>query len=152
MKRFPFILALLFTFSLQSIGQNLFLTGIVKNAQSGETLPSASIVIKGTSTGTTTNVDGFFTLLNLPGKKFTLNAFYVGCHPFEMEVDLDKLKGRLEIIMQPSNIEIDEVFVTAKAYKMIKATEGVSITHRFENLTKFWTGGCFSLFTIVARN
>lgn len=121
-------MALFLTFSLHSFGQNLLLTGIVKNAQSGETLPSASIVIKGTSTGTTSNVDGFFTLLNLPGKKFTLNAFYVGCHPFEMEVDLEKIKGRLEINMQPSNIEIDEVFVTAKAYKMIKANEGVSVT------------------------
>lgn len=128
MKRTAFILALLFTFSLSSIAQNLLLTGIVKNSESGETLPSASIVIKETSTGTTSNVDGFFTLLNLPGKKFTLNVFYVGCHPVEMEVDLDKIKGRLEINMQPSNIEIDEVFVSAKSYKMIKATEGVSET------------------------
>ena len=119
---------MLFSFSIHSYGQGLLLTGIVKSAQSGETLPSASIVIKGTTTGTTTNVDGFFTVLNLPGKKFTINVFYVGYHPLEMEIDIDKIKGRLEINMQPSNIEIEEVFVSAKAYKMIKATEGVSAT------------------------
>lgn len=28
--------------------------------------------------------------------------------------------------MYPSNIEIEEIFVTAKSYKMSKATEGVS--------------------------
>ena len=113
-------------FTMNSFAQNLLLTGVVKNAESGETLPSANIIVKGTAIGTATNVDGFFTLLNLPGKKFTLNIFYVGCHAIEMEVDLDKIEGRLTIEMQPSNIEIDEVFVTAKSYKMMKATEGVS--------------------------
>jgi len=113
-------------FTMNSFAQNLLLTGVVKNAESGETLPSANIIVKGTAIGTATNVDGFFTLLNLPGKKFTLNIFYVGCHAIEMDVDLDKIEGRLTIEMQPSNIEIDEVFVTAKSYKMMKATEGVS--------------------------
>jgi hypothetical protein len=113
-------------FTMNSFAQNLLLTGVVKNAESGETLPSANIIVKGTAIGTATNVDGFFTLLNLPEKKFTLNIFYVGCHAIEMEVDLDKIEGRLTIEMQPSNIEIDEVFVTAKSYKIMKATEGVS--------------------------
>jgi hypothetical protein len=83
-------------------------------------------VVKGTSIGTTTNVDGFFTLLNLSKKKFMLNVFYVGCHPAEIEVNLEKIKGKLIIEMKPLNIEIDEVFVSARSYKMIKATEGVS--------------------------
>ncbi len=127
MKKILIILAILFSFStINSFAQNLLLTGVVKNAENGETLPAANIVIKGTAIGTATNVDGFFTLLNLPEKKFTLNVFYVGCHAIEMEVDLDKIEGRLVIEMQPSNIEIDEVFVTAKSYKMMKATEGVS--------------------------
>ncbi len=127
MKKILIILAILFSFSTNSsFAQKLLLTGVVTNSESGETLPSANIIVKGTSIGTSTNVDGFFTLLNLPEKKFTLNVFYVGCHPIEMDVDLDKIEGRLTIKMQPSNIEIDEVFVTAKSYKMMKATEGVS--------------------------
>lgn len=127
MNKILIILAMLISFStLNSFAQNLLLTGVVKNAESGETLPSANIIVKGSAIGTATNVDGFFTLLNLPEKKFTLNVFYVGCHAIEMEVDLDKIEGRLVIEMQPSNIEIDEVFVTAKSYKMMKATEGVS--------------------------
>ena len=129
-KPIPFTRSLamaIFSFSTMNLfAQNLLLTGVVKNAEDGETLPSANILVKGTSTGTTTNVDGFFTLLNLPDKKFTLNVFYVGCHPAEIDVNLDELKGRLVIEMQPSNIEIDEVIVSAKTYKMIKATENVS--------------------------
>ncbi|MCF6358065.1 MAG: TonB-dependent receptor [Draconibacterium sp.] len=127
MNKILIILTMLILFStINSFAQNLLLTGVVKNAESGETLPSANIIVKGTSIGTTSNVDGFFTLLNLPGKKFTLNVFYVGCHPLEIDVNLDYFEGRLEIKMQPSNIEIEEVFVTAKSYKMMKATEGVS--------------------------
>ena len=129
MKKIFVILLLFFSLSgANSFAQDLLLTGIVTNAKSGETLPAANVVVKGTSIGTATNVDGYFTLLNLPSKKFTLNVFYVGCHPLEMEIDLDKIDGRLNVEMQPSNIEIDEVYVSAKAYKMIKATEGVSAT------------------------
>ncbi len=122
------IVLILFSFSIMNLfaQEELILTGVVRNAENNETLPSANIVVKGTNIGTTTNVDGFFTLLNLPGKKFTLNVFYVGCHPLELDVNLDYLDGRLEIEMQPTNIEIEEVFVTAKTYKMMKATEGVS--------------------------
>ncbi len=127
MNKILIILAILISFStINSFAQNLLLTGVVKNAESGETLPSANIIVKGSAIGTATNVDGFFTLLNLPEKKFTLNVFYVGCHAVEMEIDLDKIEGRLIVEMQPSNIEIDEIFVTAKSYKMMKATEGVS--------------------------
>lgn len=129
MKNIYVILVLFFSLSgINSFAQDLLLTGIVRNAKSGETLPAANVVVKGTSIGTATNVDGYFTLLNLPSKKFTLNVFYVGCHPMELEIDLDKIEGRLSIEMQPSNIEIKEVFVSAKAYKMIKATESVSTT------------------------
>ena len=122
------IVLILFSFSIMNLvaQEELILTGVVRNAENNETLPSANIIVKGTNIGTTTNVDGFFTLLNLPGKKFTLNVFYVGCHPLEIDVNLDYFDGRLEIEMQPSNIEIEEVFVTAKTYKMMKATEGVS--------------------------
>lgn len=126
MKQILLVLTLLSLFlTFNTIGQNI-LTGVIKNAENGETLPAANIVVKGTAIGTATNVDGFFTLLNLPDKKFTLNVFYVGCHAVELDIDLDKVDGRLLIEMQPSNIEIDEVFITAKAYKMMKATEGVS--------------------------
>ena len=127
MKKFLFALALLISFSVaKTNAQGLLLTGVVKNADDGETLPAANIIIKGTSIGTSTNVDGFFTLLNLPDKEFTLNVFYVGCHPLEINVNLDEIKGRLEIEMQPNNIEIDEILVSARSYKMIKATEEVS--------------------------
>jgi hypothetical protein len=127
MKRILFFLPLvLLLLGLKSNAQDFLLTGIVKNAETGETLPNANIIVKGTSIGTVSNVDGFFTLLGLQKKKFILNVFYVGCHPVEMEVDLDKIKGRLNVGMYPSNIEIEEVFVTARTYKMIKATEGVS--------------------------
>jgi ferric enterobactin receptor len=126
MKKLLLIIGLFSFFLMNTIAQKNLLTGVVKNSENGETLPSASIVIKGTSLGTTTNVDGFFTLLDLPSEQFTLNVFYMGYHPVLLDVDLSKVKGRLVIEMQPSSIEIDEVLVSSKSYKMIKATETVS--------------------------
>jgi len=116
----------LFFITASVLAQNRMLSGIVKSAENEETLPSANIMVKGTNIGTTSNVDGFFTLLNLPDDKVTLNVFYVGYHPIEVTVDLNEQKDGVVIALQPNDIELDGVVVSSQSYKMIKATEGVS--------------------------
>ena len=60
----PFLLLL--TFHFQLIAQNSrTISGIIKDAMSGERLPLATITINGTSRGTTSNVDGHFSLLDV---------------------------------------------------------------------------------------
>ncbi len=124
-KQLILILNLIFFVTI-SEAQSRILTGIIKNATNGESLPSANILVKGTSLGTTSNVDGYFTLFNLPSDKFTITVFYVGYHTVEIPVDLSALNKRLVVEMQPVNIDIGEVVVTSQSYKMIKASEGVS--------------------------
>ena len=58
--------------------RNFTLTGIVRDQSTGETLPFAAIQVKGTTLGTTTNADGYFTLLKVPDDTSTLVVQYVG--------------------------------------------------------------------------
>jgi hypothetical protein len=77
MKKFtPLILLLIAWGPLQAIAQTL-VKGVVTDATRGDKLPGVSIVVKGTSTGTSSNVDGSYSL-QLPTPEATLVFSYVG--------------------------------------------------------------------------
>ncbi|MBS1563397.1 MAG: carboxypeptidase-like regulatory domain-containing protein, partial [Bacteroidetes bacterium] len=54
----------------------------------GNTLPGASVTIKGTTIGTTTDLSGNFTLLDVKEGKYTIVINYLGYAPFESEVEV----------------------------------------------------------------
>ena len=64
---------LFFTLSLNA-QRNI--SGVVKGEDNQERLPFADIIIKGTNTGTSTNVDGYFSLIDLPDTAMTLQVLY----------------------------------------------------------------------------
>lgn len=76
-------LALIFLFL---IGFSTFLwagitgkiTGTVKDAQSGNPLPGVNVLLEGTQIGAATDIDGNFTILNVPPGRYTLLARMIG--------------------------------------------------------------------------
>ena len=77
------ILTPLFAFNILS-AQVRTVTGVVKDA-SGETIIAASVIVKGTSIGTVTNIDGVYKLDVSPNAK-TLVISYVGMKTKEVEI------------------------------------------------------------------
>ena len=119
---------LLFTFSLLSL--TLFaqrnISGVVKSEENQERLPFADIIIKGTSDGTTTNVDGYFSLIDVPEEALTLQVLYVGYAPIDLPIpagtdDIQNLDVQLS-----SGVILDEVVVSGKSFKVMNASEGLS--------------------------
>ena len=81
MKKQLFTLLLLLACVSLGWSQNRRVTGTVTDGNTGETLPGVSILVKGSSVGTTTNTDGKFTI-NVPDKKETAIIFsFVGYLP-----------------------------------------------------------------------
>ena len=65
MKKIIYYLSFLFLFFatiVQSYGQGIQVTGKVTDAAIGESIPGVSILVKNTSTGTTTDLDGMYSL------------------------------------------------------------------------------------------
>lgn len=81
--------------------------GQVTDVQTGETMPGVNIVIKGTSTGTSTDVDGQFEL-TVPSLNDTLVLSFIGYQRREVP-----LNGRsyVDVALQPQAISGDEVVV-----------------------------------------
>jgi ferric enterobactin receptor len=92
---------------------NFTLTGIIRDQSTSEALPFASIQIKGTTLGTTTNADGYFTLLKVPSDTNTLIVQYVGYQKTPVFLTPESSKKNLTIDIRPQSQTLSEVKVTA---------------------------------------
>ena len=83
---------------------------------SGEPLPGVQIVIEGTSTGTVTDIDGYYDIINVRPGTYALVFKYVGfadTRVQEVEVTVDKTTT-IDVTMREEVIEGEEVVVTAE--------------------------------------
>ncbi|MCB0664822.1 MAG: SusC/RagA family TonB-linked outer membrane protein, partial [Saprospiraceae bacterium] len=88
------------------VAQDQVIHGIVKDALTGDPLIGVNVVIKGTTTGTTTDLDGSFSLNASPGA--TLVFTYIGYRPQELSIDSQQA---LEINLEQEITGLDEVVV-----------------------------------------
>lgn len=92
---------------------------------SGEPLSYANIVIKSKGTGTSTNVDGFFTLYGIPSDTSVLQFSYVGYKI--KEAPYNQLAGKnVTVALEPLSTSLSEVVIQAEASNYIDVQEGVS--------------------------
>ena len=79
MKRMYLLFALsLFAVAQAFAGTTGKVAGVVKDAQTGEVLPGANVVVVGTRLGATTDVDGAYFILNVPPGILEVQASMVG--------------------------------------------------------------------------
>ncbi len=71
------VFSLIFFLIFQSftLAQSGSIQGTVKDKNTGEALPGANVVVKGTSLGAATDLDGKFLIRNLPVGKQTMDNF-----------------------------------------------------------------------------
>ena len=80
-----FLVMLSMTISM-AFAQSVTISGTVTDKQTNETLPGVSINVKGKSIGTSSNVDGKFTLSTSENTPFTVVVSYLGYKTIEQEV------------------------------------------------------------------
>ena len=86
------------------IQDELSVTGKVSD-KSGESLPGVTVVIKGSSNGTITDVDGKYTLTNVPANAILVYSF-VGMKTQEVQV---LGKTAIDVVMEDEFVGLDEV-------------------------------------------
>ena len=107
---------LLITFTGRA--QEAMIRGMVTDSISGEGLPYASLVFKGTTTGTATDLDGHFNL-SRPHQTQTLEVSYLGYNTQQITVTPSH-QGSLNITLSPIGITLQEVIVKPKKEKYSK--------------------------------
>ena len=95
------------------------------NDEQGETIIGASVIIKGEDTGTTSDMDGRFTLEAPEGAILVIS--YIGYHTQEVKV---RKRSLLRVVLKEDNQLLDEVVVvgygTVKKSDLTGAVSGVS--------------------------
>lgn len=98
-------------------------SGYVEDAQSREKLFGATILITGTTTGTTTNFYGYFSL-QLPDNQQDITVSFVGYQAFDYHFNL-KNDTTLTIQLEPT-VELQEVVIEGRKEEAIQLSPQVS--------------------------
>ena len=111
----------------QKISKNITVSGVLKDEHTGESLPFATILISGTNKGTTTNVDGRFTLFDVPTDTSQLDISYIGYRSKTIllypSMDMDNLL----LTLQSGSLQIEEITIAAvRKEQLIRASAGIS--------------------------
>lgn len=87
-------------------------SGVVLSAEDQEPIVGATIMVKGTHIGTVTDIDGNFSLGDIPSSAKRLLISYVGMKAQEVDI-----KPVVKVTLQSDSQAIDEVVVTAMGMK-----------------------------------
>ena len=124
MRKFTLFLALMFFIGMQVVqAQTSTITGTVTNAVDGSTIPGVSVVVKGTTFGTTTDLQGKYTL-NVPPDSEILIFSFVGMKTTEREIAGQSV---INVEMEPEITAIEGVVVTAIGITREKKALGYSV-------------------------
>lgn len=83
-------------------------TGVVLDSSTDEPLIGATLLVEGTTIGTTTDADGKFTLTGVPSSAKKIKVSYIGMQPVSVTI-----KPNLIIRLESDALAIDEVIVVA---------------------------------------
>jgi outer membrane receptor protein involved in Fe transport len=121
------LLAIAFTFPLLS-GTTGKIDGKIIDKANGEPQIGANIVIVGTSMGVSSDVEGQYTILNVPPGVYSVQVTFVGYKRITVEdvrVYIDQT-ARVDIAMESQAIELGETIVMAER-KLIKSDVATSV-------------------------
>jgi TonB-linked SusC/RagA family outer membrane protein len=132
MRKLTFLLACLFLIGVGLVNaQSRTVSGKVLSAEDGQPVIGASVMVKGTTTGTITGVNGDFSL-PVQGNASKLVISFVGMKTIEVDA-----KDGLVVSMESDALTIDELVVTALGIQRQKRELGYSTANiKSDELTK----------------
>jgi len=122
MKKVTLLLALILFCSWQFALAQKTITGMVTDAKDGSSIPGVNIVVKGTTTGTTTDLTGKYTIKVNADQ--TLQFSFIGYTNQEVVVGSQSV---VDVALSPSAEVIEGVVVTALGIKREKKALGYSM-------------------------
>ena len=109
MRKITILLALLLFAVSQGAFAQKTITGKVTSSEDGLGMAGVPVVVKGTTVGTATDVDGAFTL-SVPADAQTLVVSFIGMKTVEIPIGS---QTTFNVVLDPSITALDDVVVTA---------------------------------------
>ena len=109
MRKFTIFLAFLLFCGMQVANAQKTIKGTVTSSEDGNAIPGVAVLVKGTTIGTTTDLDGKYSL-EVPEDAKVLVYQYVGMGTVEMAIGT---KTVINVVLKPTATSIEGVVVTA---------------------------------------
>ncbi len=122
-RNLRFLTLFLFSMFVANIYAQQQVTGVV-NDVAGDLLPGVTVIVKGTLTGVTTDFDGNYSI-SVPSSTSVLVFSYLGMSTQEVTVGN---QSTINVSMETSSEELDEVVVTALGISREKKSLGYSVS------------------------
>lgn len=127
--------------------------------QYGEPLPFANVMVPGTTVGTTTDFDGYFSLVMPPGSS-QLSVTYIGYKPVNMQVNASQMQN-IHLVMEENTVSLEEVSIIserkvkniseADIAQNISVLPGVVNTKQKKNKNKIYTPSVSTAVTLLPQ-
>ena len=116
LKPFPFILLFMFLMSQAYAQTTGKIVGTVKDANTGDVLPGVNVIIVGTYLGAATDLEGYYTVINVPAGIYDLQVTMMGYKKVtqvNVRVSVDQITTA-NFSLEPEVMEGEEVIVVAE--------------------------------------
>jgi hypothetical protein len=90
--------------------------GVVRDAQTGETLPGANVVLEGTKRGATTDVNGFYIILSVDPGSYDMSASLIG-YDAQKKTDVrvqSDFTSEVNFLVREASLQLGEMVVVAE--------------------------------------
>jgi len=109
--------------------------GHVRDSQTHEPLPGASVYLVGTSWGASTDLNGKFIISSVPSGSYTIRAAYIGYTARETHIQVtSNATVEINFFLEPVGIKGKEVIVTAQAVGQNVAINRQLSSNQIENV------------------
>jgi outer membrane receptor protein involved in Fe transport len=114
------LLVMISAFELKAQGGKI--TGVIKDADNGETLIGANVIIKGSLMGAATDFEGRYIILNVAPGTYVIEAKYIGYSATTVQEVIVRsgLTTELNFSLSPESFAGEEVVVTAQQPVVLK--------------------------------
>lgn len=107
-----FLIALLLFLISMNLNAQIKISGIIKDAETGETLAGATVMIEKTQLGTTTGNNGYYEVKNISAGTAVIKVSYIGYETILKSVQISESRI-INIDLYRKEIVTDQVVVTA---------------------------------------
>ena len=123
MRKLTLLLSLMLLIGLQAAFAQRTITGKVTSSEDGSSIPGATVLVKGTTVGAITDLDGNYKLA-VPAGKDVIMVSYVGMKTVEITLGDQDI---INVVLTPEIVELEGVVITALGVTREKKALGYSV-------------------------
>lgn len=134
------------------------IAGVVNDQSTGEPLPGVNVILEGTTQGSSSDIDGYYVILNVPVGVYSIRANYIGYKDYVIQnvrVSAD-ITTEINFSLEPTTLELEEAIIVTAERPLVEknVTQSVAMltSKELENIPVRGNDVIATLNSVVIQN